>query len=524
MKKNNRKVLALYTRISKEDSDPEEREEDRKESNSIVNQRLLLQQYIKDHPEFHDWQIIEKCDDGYSGKRSDRPQFQEMMESVRKGEIQCILVKDFSRFSRDYIEIGKDLEQLFPLLGIRFISVNDHYDSEECLIQNTGLETAFQGLIYDFYSRDTSRKIRDIRHKLAREGKFTSANAPYGYQKSPSDHHLLIVDEEAADVVRRIYQLKRSGLLASEITRLLNAEGVPSPAQYALNHGRGMDWRRINEQTGWDASKVTAILKDERYTGTMVSLCRSRKGIYGKEEKREAGDWIRVPHTHEAIISEDVWREVQRGFGAERQEKKTTREHYNPFTCGQCGRKLSYSRDQKKFLCRFGQNNPRASCKNAAYSSEEIKLAVLSALKWHWNCFLDWQQLLRHLLSHCLKCNPQTIQKDEKILENRRIQLYESYRDGRISREEYLQRKEDIQLEQHKLKELLQNPTQNLILEKVINYRNAQQLSKELEINFVERVLVYDRNHIRIQWKFQDCRDARSVWPNFLVNPGHQQT
>ena len=229
------KTLALYIRLSKEDDDVGISSE-KEESNSITNQRMLLYDYLKSHPEFQDYRIIEKCDDGYSGKKFDRPQFVELMELVKQREVDCIIVKDFSRFGRDYIEIGDYLEQLFPFLGVRFIAVNDRYDSQEGGKQTAGLEVAFKNFIYDFYSRDTSKKIRNVRNKMAKAGQFASANAPYGYLKSAEDKHKLVIDEEAAVVVREIFQLRLSGLSGNKIAAILNERAIPSPAQYALNH------------------------------------------------------------------------------------------------------------------------------------------------------------------------------------------------------------------------------------------------------------------------------------------------
>lgn len=252
------KTLALYIRLSKEDDDVGISFE-KEESNSITNQRMLLYDYLKSHTEFQDYRIIEKCDDGYSGKRFDRPQFTELMDMVRKGEVDCIIVKDLSRFGRDYIEIGDYLEQLFPFLGIRFIAVNDKYDSQDGGKQTAGLEVAFKNFIYDFYSRDTSKKIRNVRNKMAKAGQFASPNAPYGYLKSPGDKHRLVIDEEAAAVVREIFRLRLLGFSGNKIAAALNEREIPSPAQYALNHKRGMDWRRINQKTAWDPAKIIGI-------------------------------------------------------------------------------------------------------------------------------------------------------------------------------------------------------------------------------------------------------------------------
>lgn len=306
--------MALYTRMSKEDDDVG-LYGNKEESNSITNQRMLLYEYLKTHPEFQGYEVKEFCDDGFSGKRIDRPQFNEMMDLVRKGNINCIIVKDFSRFCRDYIEIGNYLEQLFPFLGIRFIAVTDNYDSKD-----SGTETA--------------------------------------------------------------------GLSALKIIKMLNESGVPSPAQYALQKKRGMDWRRENSISGWDSTKVVGILKDERYAGNMVSLKRTLKGIYGKDTPVEKENWIRVENTHEGIVSHEDFLRVQETFKVYQKRQPKEIDRTNAFECAHCGRKLSYSKDRKKRICRYGEVNPQAVCSNAAYSDKKLRGAVMAALQWHFEQFL----------------------------------------------------------------------------------------------------------------------------------------
>ena len=259
------------------------------------------------------------------------------------------------------------------------------------------MEVAFKNFIYDFYSRDTSKKIRNVRRKMAECGQFASANAPYGYQKSAEDKHKLVVDEEAAQVVREIFQMKIAGMSAKKITENLNARQISSPAQYALNHKRGMDWRKVNEKTAWDATKVVAILKDERYAGNMVSLRRTLKGIYGKDTPMDSSDWIRVEGTHEGIVSIEDFQKVQATFLKYEKSQPSTINRYNAFVCGHCGRKLSYSKDRKKLICRYGESNPNASCYKAAYPAEKIRGAVLEALKWHFEQFIDWEEMQERL-------------------------------------------------------------------------------------------------------------------------------
>ena len=511
-----RKTLVLYIRLSKEDDDVGISSE-KEESNSITNQRMLLYDYLKSHPEFQDYRIIEKCDDGYSGKKFDRPQFVELMELVRRREVDCILVKDFSRFGRDYIEIGDYLEQLFPFLGVRFIAVNDRYDSQEGGKQTAGLEVAFKNFIYDFYSRDTSKKIRNVRNKMAKAGLFASANAPYGYLKSAVDKHKLVIDEEAAAVVREIFRLRLSGLSGNKIAAILNEMEIPSPAQYALNHKRGMDWRRVNRKTAWDPAKVLAILRDERYAGNMVSLRRTLNGIYGADTPVEKEEWVRVENTHEAIVSYEDFAKAQTTFLTYQKSQPKAIQKYNTFTCAHCGRKLSFSKDRKKLLCRYGEVNPSEPCYKAAYPAEQLRGAVLDSLKWHFEQFVRWEQMKDQAdQKEQSQLDTSGLEKRIDAQEKAKTILYEKYRDGRLSREEYISERNRVnfqleevqkQLKQIRMEREARENGETKLSEfsrLVQKYRYAETLTKELEQTFVEKVLVFDAEHIRITWKFED--------------------
>ena len=509
-------VVALYTRMSKEDDDVE-LFGNKEASNSITNQRMLLYDYLNTHPEFHGCEVKEFSDDGFSGKRMDRPQFNEMLDFVRKGEIHCIVVKDFSRFCRDYIEIGNYLEQLFPFMGIRFIAVTDNYDSKDGGKETAGLEVAFKNFIADFYSRDTSKKLRSVRSEMAKEGKFASANAPYGYLKSPEDKHKLIVDEEVAAIIRKIFQLKLAGLSARKITQTLNQAGIPSPAQYALQKKRGMDWRRKNSTSGWDSTKVIAILKDERYAGNMVSLKRTLKGIYGKDTPIDKDSWVRVENTHEAIVSYEDFLKTQDTFLVYEKGQPKEINRTNAFECAHCGRKLSFSRDRKKLICRYGEVNPQAVCSKAAYPDSKLRGAVMSALQWHFDQFLHWEQL-RKVQQEKEEADLDTSLYERSIasLEKKKTRLYEKYREGDLTRDEYMAQRNEVNAEVEELqnkvraieaKRMMQkngNARVDLLSELVHQYKDAKSLTKELERVFVEQVLVYDAEHIKIKWKFDD--------------------
>ena len=211
-------TVALYLRISDEDNKLREGGE----SNSITGQRMLLHSFIRRHPDLSESRVLEIVDDGYSGTNFQRPGVQSLLEMAEKKEIDCIVVKDFSRFGRNYLETGNYLEQVFPRLGIRFLSVNDCFDSFDQIGAAGSIEVGFKNIIHDFYSRDLSVKIRTGRKTKAEQGKFTTAFAPYGYQKDRQDPGRLIVDPECAACVRRIFTLYLDGKGPGAIPKILN--------------------------------------------------------------------------------------------------------------------------------------------------------------------------------------------------------------------------------------------------------------------------------------------------------------
>lgn len=505
-------VIGIYIRLSKEDEDVSA-ESGKTESNSITNQRMLINDFIKEKPEFQNATIIEKCDDGYSGKKFDRPAFMELIEMARSGEINCIIVKDLSRFGRDYVEIGDYLEQIFPFLGVRFISINDHYDSAVNGNQTLGLDVVFKNFIYDSYSRDTSRKIREVRRKLAKEGSFASPNAPYGYLKSKEDKHKLNINPDTAPIVKRIYELKLSGSKATDIARILNAEGVSSPAQYAIDKGIGMDWRRINEKTGWTDSHILCILRDERYVGHMISLKRTLDGVYGKDTKVNKEEWIKVKDTHEGIVSQEVYDKVQElitNF-----EKPFTKRSTNVFTCGHCGRKMSKSKNKSFYMCRYGDVNPHASCYKFKVEAEALENMVVEELQQHFQVFLAEAEIQKKQDKKRVPVaeNRGLYEKNLKLMEVAKTSLYEKYKEGTLTRDDYIREKKECDKKIREYQELLQ---ENIYEDKVLNdkksqvtdliqkYRCEEMLTQEIKECFIDRVIVYAPNRICINWKFED--------------------
>ena len=228
------KNVAMYLRLSQED------DLIRYESNSILNQRDMLMKHIRSLPELRGYAVVEFKDDGYSGKNMERPGMQELLEQVKCGNIAVLLVKDISRFARDYLVAGRYLEQIFPFMGVRFISVNDNYDSANFSGGIAEIDVAFKEILYDYYSEDLSVKVKSALLTGKKNGKFISSQAPYGYKKDTNDYHRVVVDEETAEVVRRIYEMSLSGLSVNKIAQRLNGEGVENPYSYKSRRLEGI--------------------------------------------------------------------------------------------------------------------------------------------------------------------------------------------------------------------------------------------------------------------------------------------
>jgi len=302
--------IALYMRVSDEDVNPDHG----LESESILSQRLLLNDFVNGHGELSCGRTIEFMDDGFSGTNFERPGVKKLLDMAKEHQIDCIVVKDFSRFGRNYLEVGNYLEQIFPFLAIRFFSVNDHFDSFENIGAAGAIEVGFKNIIHEAYSKDLSEKIKSVRRMKAEQGKFVTAFAPYGYKKAEISKNQLIIDEECAVIVRRIFSLFLGGTGKTSIACLLNEEGIPSP--YMVRRQRNERFHSIGgkNETYWTAGTVSRILSDQRYTGD---------AIYGKVRPETIGsnkdvsvpkeDWIVVPDAHPLIVEREIFEAVRSG-------------------------------------------------------------------------------------------------------------------------------------------------------------------------------------------------------------------
>lgn len=286
--------VGIYCRLSNDD-------ERAGESLSIENQRLLLQQYVRDRG----WNEIDTyIDDGYSGTNFDRPGVQRLIADAQAKRINLILVKDLSRFGRNYIEFGRYIDYVFPAIGCRFIALNNGVDTAN---NDSSMDSmCFLNLFNEFYSRDTSKKVKAVKKACAENGKFMGTHPPLGYKRDPADKHHFLIDEDTAPIVRRIFSLRASGMTFRRIATMLNEEGVPSPGTFYYQGKGTEDPRRVNHK--WAETTVKVLLRNEVYIGNMVqgkcgSLSYKSKKLVSKPKE----EWIRVEGTHEPIISREVW-------------------------------------------------------------------------------------------------------------------------------------------------------------------------------------------------------------------------
>lgn len=289
-----------YLRLSKEDDDIAKSET--LQSNSIENQKEYIEDYLQSKPEIRvvDFYI----DDGYSGVNFDRPDFQRMLQDIKDKKINCVIVKDLSRLGRNYIEVGKYIERLFPFLGVRFIAINDNFDSADDAALSNNIIVPFKNLINDAYCRDISIKIRSHLEVKRKRGEFIGAFPVYGYMRG-EDKNKLIVDPCAAEIVKEIFAMKMEGMSQQAIADELNRLGVLSPAEYKKEQGSGYKTVfQTHSRAKWTAVAVLRVLTNEVYMGTLIQGKESTPNYKVRvREKKPKEEWIRVENAHEAIIS-----------------------------------------------------------------------------------------------------------------------------------------------------------------------------------------------------------------------------
>ena len=369
--------IAIYLRLSKEDDKLKE------ESASIAAQRVLLKKYAAEN--FSEYELQEFCDDGYTGTNFERPAVQAMLEKIRNSGINCVIVKDFSRFARDYIELGAYLEQIFPFMGVRFISINDGYDSSRYKGSIADIDMNFKNLLYDLYSKDLSEKVRSSLAIRKEMGQYVSANTPFGYEKDSEDRHGLVIAEDEAKIVRQIFSLTLEGRTSVEIARLFNETGVRTPIEFKIEKGKTSRAAK-GERFWWSASTICQILRNEIYIGNIVQKKFTKDFVGGKNHLNPCEKWLVSYGHHEPVIDKDVFDRVQEGRGEKR--KPHYRERHplmGKLVCGCCKKNLALrSGLNLYFSCRHRYSNTMKNCVdkvNAMFIEQYVLFMVQEKLR-----------------------------------------------------------------------------------------------------------------------------------------------
>jgi DNA invertase Pin-like site-specific DNA recombinase len=367
--------VGIYLRLSKDD-------ERLGESLSIDNQRLILGKYVTEHG----GKIIDEyIDDGYSGTNFDRPGVKRLLEDAQSKRIDTIVVKDLSRFGRNYIQVGQYIDYIFPAYNVRFIALNDNVDTADK--NSSGMDMMpIMNIFNEWHSANTSKKIRAVLEASRRSGKFTASCYPYGYTVGKDENRTAVIDECAAQIVRRIFQMRAEGLSYNRIARILTNEKIPNP----LHHYEKIDGGKINKDitTWWNAPTITNILNNPTYIGTLIQNKRTTVSYKNKQQlKRQPEEWIIKENAHEPIISRELWDKVQEVNKSLSHGRMTKSEVVHPLSgllyCQDCGTKMKLSRNKASidggwYICRTYVALGKKYCTIHSISKKEIEQLVLA--------------------------------------------------------------------------------------------------------------------------------------------------
>lgn len=525
---------ALYIRLSQEDENNGTVE--KKESNSVISQKLLLNEFADANDDLMVYDTY--IDDGFTGTDFNRPSFQRLLEDIKSGNINCVIVKDLSRLGRNYIEVGNYIEQVFPLFNIRFIAINDSVDSFKNPASTNTILVPFKNLINDEYARDTSIKIRTSLNGKKKKGDFIGAFPSYGYIKDPKNKNKLIIDKEAAEIVRKIFDWHvNEGLGKVGICHRLNDMGIISPTGHKkIELGQNYCNYGIKENKYiWTPSTIRNILKNEVYVGNTIQGKRRVKSYkIHKTELVPKDEWIRVENTHEPIINKETFEKAQDINKKDVKVSQKTGElsiWAGILKCKDCGmamnKKSSTNKSGNKYeyyICSTYRKKSNNLCSKHTVRADKLEKAVLQAINLHIDLLIDTEKIIKQINDSCYQntnnINIENIiiskQKDISKISNFKRTLYEDWKNGDITRNEYLEYKakyeNDIEnlkrnierLENEKKKYENQKISSNEWIQKFREQKNIAKLSRNIVIELIECIYVHENGNITIKFKFED--------------------
>lgn len=531
---------AIYCRLSQDDGSLGE-------SGSIQTQKAILTQYCQEHH----MEIVDcYCDDGWSGTNFDRPAFQRMIGDIEAGRVNTVIVKDLSRFGREYAQMGLYIEHYFEEKGVRFLSLAENIDSSQGL---NNLVLPFTNVINSLYARQASEKTKAAHRARAKNGMFLGSRAPYGYQKDPNDRHHLIVDPEAAEVVKEIFRMFADGIGYVRMTKILRERNILNPQAYFNQNNpdyyKHSDyWRKPFD---WHATSVRAILNNPVYLGKLTFGKTKTKGFFDKRRvPAEESDWIVVEHTHEPLVSQELWDTVHQMMKARRRENSSG--HVQPFAglvkCAGCGSSLNASYDKKKgkytgFSCWVYKNYGKQRCTSHAIGWQTLNRLVLEDIRC--NAQVAKLAAARYvgvlLRAKLEKEKGETVRAERELkkaekrigeLDKILAKLYEDQALGKISEVRYQAMAPGYEAEQASLQERVSRLREQLahtqevqdnveqFVPLIQKYTDIQELTPHILNELIEKIVVHEKKveedgsksqMVEIHYKFVGCIDLSAM-------------
>ena len=513
--KNNNKITALYCRLSRDD-------ESQGDSNSIKNQKTILQKYADDNG-FANTEFF--VDDGYSGTNFDRPDWQRLLSQVEEGNISTVIVKDMSRLGRDYLKVGYYTEVLFPGSDIRFIAINNNVDSAN---QQDSDFTPFLNIINEWYAKDTSKKIRSVFKSKGQSGKPLCTNPPYGYIKDPEDKTHWIVDEEAAKVVKEAFHLCMQGYGPTQIAKELTKRRIMNPTAHAKANGVNIpDNRGHDDDYIWRGSTIVHMLSRQEYLGHTVNFKTYRKSYKQKRQmKNDPSEWMIFKNTHEAIIEESIFKVVQKIRDGRR---RLTPMGEMPMLsgmlfCADCGNKLyqvrhrGWEHDKEHFVCAT-YRKIKGGCSSHQIRNVIVEELLLDGIRRVTAYARDHEDEFVEMVTKKTRTDLDKSMRDGKReleqsqariskLDDIIQRLYEDNIEGKISDERFAKMTANYEAEQFALESRVAELKSTMTTEKesalgvehfltlVRKYTDIKELTAEIIREFVEKIYIYNAERI----------------------------
>lgn len=546
---------AIYVRLSIENSGKDD------DGDSIANQISFCKAYLAEHTDLKLYGIYE--DNGEKGTNFDRPEFKRMLDDIRSGKVKCVLVKDLSRFGRDYIEAGEYLEKIFPFMGIRFISITDGYDSLTCDDAEGALMIPLKNMINDVYAKDISRKIITSFRARQEKGEFLPAFAPYGYVKSKEVAYRYEVDRETAPYVRMIYEWKAEGVSHNEICKRLNEMGAVTPARRKVALGI---WRAEKyKNTVWFGRTIIDILKNPTYTGCIV-YGRIPKSLYEgiKMHRAPEEEWRYVPDAHEPIISQELFDKVQKMFADRAKSFKAKMDKNAPLRelvtnhfkgkiyCGDCGKRMRFvkptdrrypvDQDHAIYVCGGYLDSGYSRCSRHSIRYPVVAEAVLAAIKVQLDFALKQEQLIRQMRGSEREKNLidkyvgqiNYLSQELKKINGKRENLFENFAEGILDEAEYQFAKKKYDDEAAEIeKKLTVERAKKTQLDDVLSLSNEwlgaihqaediTEIDSELVKHLVSSVKVFEDNRVEVELNFAEQRNIFNLIIAEMAGDGHE--